>query len=151
GNRIAYGYNGIGERTLEQTFDAEGQLAMTMSRGFDALGRLDTITGADPADITDFDHDANGNETRQQSPLHANPSISDYDELNRLSFTTDPTGARIEYRYDSQDNLRRVIDPRNLPTIYDYNGFNELTGLASPDTGNTGYEYDPAGNLSSQT
>ena len=86
-----------------------------------------------------------------QSPVHAQAARSEYDPLHRLKASIDPLDGRVGYRYDAQDNLREVTDPRGLKTGYTYNGFNELLALASPDTGNAQYRYDASGNLVQRT
>lgn len=45
GNRIAYTLDAAGNRTKEEVFDPQGALAKTLSRAYDALGRLQTLTG----------------------------------------------------------------------------------------------------------
>lgn len=151
GNRIAYTLNASGDREREDSFDPDGRLAQTMSRSYDVLGRLREQRGAEVGDITRFDYDANGNQTALHAPLRAQPSRSNYDALNRLTASIDPSGGTVRYRYDAQDNLREVTDPRGLRTTYGYNGFDELTALASPDTGAAQYLYDDAGNLIRRT
>lgn len=151
GNRADYAYDALGNRISETVHDAQGALAQTEQRAYDTLGRLASIQGARVDEITRFTHDGNGNERSMRSPLHAAPSSSRYDALQRLAATVDATGAEISYAYDAQDNLSRVVDPRGLATTYSYSGFDELSRLASPDTGNTDYRHDAAGNLTSQT
>jgi YD repeat-containing protein len=45
GNRIAYTLDAAGNRTKEEIFDPQGALARTLSRAYDALGRMQTLTG----------------------------------------------------------------------------------------------------------
>jgi len=151
GNHIAYTLNSAGDRIREDSYDPSQVLVQTMARTFNVLGRLSELHGADAADVTRFGYDDNGNQTSVQDPLHAKASVNGYDALNRLVASIDPLNGQVGYRYDAQDNLRQVTDPRGLVTGYAYNGFNELTALTSPDTGATGYAYDPAGNLLSKT
>lgn len=151
GNRIVYTLNSAGDRVKEDSYDPSNTLAQTMSRGFDQLGRMRQLNGADADDVTTFDYDAKGNETSVRSPLHAQASGSQYDALDRLKASIDPLNGQVGYRYDAQDNMREVSDPRGLKTGYIYNGFNELISLASPDTGNTQYQYDAAGNISARS
>jgi RHS repeat-associated protein len=150
GNRVAYVLNAAGDQVREDTFDPSNSLTQTAHNVFDDLGRLRQAYGADPASARTFGYDENGNETSALSPLHSNATESGYDPLDRLISTLDPLRGEIAYRYDAQDNLRQVIDPRGLATKYDFNGRNELTTLTSPDTGVTRFTYDAAGNLSSR-
>lgn len=151
GNRIVYTLNAAGDRVKEDSFDPQDRLAQTMSRTINQLGRLTELKGANPDDITRFGHDAHGNETSTQSPIHAQAARSEYDPLHRLKASIDPLDGRVGYRYDAQDNLREVTDPRGLKTGYTYNGFNELLTLASPDTGTAQHRYDASGNLVQRT
>jgi YD repeat-containing protein len=45
GNRIAYTLDAAGNRTKEDIFDPQGALAKTLTRAYDALGRMQTLTG----------------------------------------------------------------------------------------------------------
>ena len=45
GNRIAYTLDAAGNRTKEEVFDPQGALAKTLTRAYDALGRMQTLTG----------------------------------------------------------------------------------------------------------
>jgi YD repeat-containing protein len=45
GNRIAYTLDAAGNRTKEEVFDPQGVLAKTLVRAYDALGRMQTLTG----------------------------------------------------------------------------------------------------------
>lgn len=151
GNRIAYTLDAASDQVREDSYDPAGNLAQTLSRSFDILGRVQEFKGARAGDVTAFGYDDNGNETSMRAPLHTQAGTRQYDALNRLRASVDPLNGQIGYRYDAQDNLREVADPRGLRTAYGYNGFNELVSLASPDTGNTGYVYDAAGNLVRRT
>ena len=45
GNRIAYTLDAAGNRTREDVRDPQGALMKTLSRAYDALGRMQTLTG----------------------------------------------------------------------------------------------------------
>jgi YD repeat-containing protein len=45
GNRIAYTLDAAGNRTREEIRDPQGALARTLTRAYDALGRMQTLTG----------------------------------------------------------------------------------------------------------
>ena len=61
------------------------------------------------------------------------------------------SAAPTKYEYNAQDNLTKVIDPKNLATTYGYNGFGELVSQTSPDTGAVSFTRDSAGNMLTKT
>jgi RHS repeat-associated protein len=156
GNKIVYTPDGQGNLKKEETRDPSGQLAMTLTRTFDALSRTKERQGSTATLLTKFGYDAQGNLKSVTDPLN-HVTTNDYDELNRLKKVTEPqvtgqvTAGSVAYGYDPQDNLTSVTDQRNLTTTYGYSGFNELRRLTSPDTGATGYTYDAAGNVKTMT
>jgi RHS repeat-associated protein len=152
GNSITYTLNGAGDRTKEETKDTGGVLQRTLSRTYNTLGQLQTVTDAYTRN-TGFTYDANSNLDTTTDAL-TRTSDNNYDPLNRLSRTLqDMNGiaAETKFTYDVLDNLTQVNDPKLLNTNYTYNGFSDLILLSSPDTGNTSYTYDSAGNRASQT
>jgi len=152
GNSITYTLNAIGQRTQEETKDPSAVLRRTLSKAYNTLGQLQTLTDA-YSHGTGFTYDANGNLDQTTDAL-GRIADNNYDPLNRLSRTLqDMNGiaAETKFTYDALDNLVQVNDPKLLNTTYTYNGFSDLKQLASPDTGTTTYTYDSAGNRASQT
>lgn len=152
GNSIAYTLNASSERTREETKDTGGILQRTLSRTYNTLGQLQTVTDAYNRN-TGFTYDANSNLDTATDAL-TRVADNNYDPLDRLSRTLQDMGgiaAETKFTYDVLDNLTQVSDPKLLNTNYTYNGFSDLTQLSSPDTGNTSYTYDSAGNRASQT
>lgn len=155
GNRIRYTLDAIGNRTQEDTFNAQGVAVSTKNRVFDALNRLwqdigavNAATGNRP--VTSYGYDANGN-LKSIAPPGQPVTTQQYDALNRLFLSTDALGGVSQYRYDPLDQLREVRDPRNVTTGYDVNAFGESTRVTSPDSGITNKTYDEAGNLKTST
>lgn len=152
GNSITYTLNAAGDRTKEDTKDVGGVLQRTLSRTYNTLGQLQTVTDAYNRN-TGLTYDLNSNLDQATDAL-SRTSDNNYDPLNRLSRTLqDMSGiaAETKFTYDVLDNLTQVNDPKLLNTNYTYNGFSDLTLLGSPDTGNTSFTYDSAGNRASQT
>jgi len=152
GNSVAYELDSAGNRTGESTRDPNGALTRTLSRVFDQLGRLQSQADA-YGHVTGFANDANGNTTVVTDALNRGTANA-YDPLNRLTQTIQDIGgiaATTQFKYDAQDNLTRVTDPKGLHTDYSYNGLGDLEQLSSPDTGITRYTYDSAGNRQTQT
>lgn len=155
GNRIRYTLDAIGNRTQEDTYNAQGVAVSTRNRVFDALNRLwqdigavNAATGNRP--VTSYGYDANGN-LKSIAPPGQPATTQQYDALNRLFLSTDALGGVSQYRYDPLDQLREVRDPRNVTTGYDVNAFGESTRVTSPDSGITNKTYDEAGNLKTST
>jgi YD repeat-containing protein len=104
-------------------FDAEGNPIgdgkITTSYGYDAIGRLTSVTNevsAVASTVTQFEYDANGQVTKVLSPL----AVSGADSFNT-----------VQTRYDE----------RGLP-------FQKISAPGSPDQSTTQYDYDANGNVS---
>jgi RHS repeat-associated protein len=152
GNRIDYTLDPAGNRTSETTFDPQNAVKRQLSRVYNQLGQLREQRDAQlRAYVSEYD--ANGNSTASTDPLNVR-STQSFDPLNRLQQSLQDVGGlnvSTGYRYDAQDRLTKVIDPKNLETNYTYNGLGDLTQLSSPDTGITSYTVDAAGNRLTQT
>lgn len=152
GNQIHYTLDAAGNRIKEDTKDASGVLKRTLSRIYNQLGQLKTGKTAE-GHPTGYTYDADGNGDVVTDAL-GRKTDSDYDPLGRLAKTLQDVGginAKTEFKYDAQDRLVRVTDPKNLNTDYGYNGFGDLVRLSSPDTGVSTYTYDSAGNRKTAT
>lgn len=150
GNSIHYTLDNAGNRTKEAVKGSDGSLKRTLSRVYNQLGQLQTAKDAGNHP-TGFTYDTNGNVDTTTDAL-GRVADNDYDSLNRLSRTLqDVSGiaASTGFKYDAQDNLTEVVDPKGLSTKYQYNAFGDLTRLESPDTGVTTYGYDAGGNRTS--
>ncbi len=149
GNYVAYTLDGMGNRTLENSYDPTNALSRTHSRVYNALNQLWKDVGAAGTSsvTTVFGYDDNGNQASIDAPLgRSNNQL--YDELNRLVEVTDALNGSTQYVYNDKDRVTSVADPRGLFTTYDYNAFGDLLYEDSPDAGGTEHTYDPAGNLS---
>jgi YD repeat-containing protein len=60
GNSVTYTLDGLGNRTKEDTRDPSGALVQTLSRAFDGLSRVQTMTGA-TSQVTSYTYDDEGN------------------------------------------------------------------------------------------
>jgi len=152
GNKLHYTLDNAGNRTKEETLGTTGTVLRTLSRVYNQLGQLQTHKDAYDHG-TGYVYDANGNTDTVTDAL-SRVTDNDYDPLNRLSKTIQNVGGlnvTTQFKYDAQDNLTEVIDPKNLSTKYTYNGLGDLKRLDSPDTGIADYTYDSAGNRKTQT
>ncbi len=150
GNRIHYTLDNAGNRTKEEVKGSDDSLKRTLSRVYNQLGQLQTAKDAGNHP-TGFTYDANGNTDTVTDAL-GRVTDNDYDPLNRLSKTIqDVAGiaATTQFKYDAQDHLTEVVDPKGLSTKYQYNAFGDLKRLESADTGVATYDYDAAGNRTS--
>jgi YD repeat-containing protein len=59
--------------------------------------------------------------------------------------------AITQYRYDGQDQLVSLTDPKGLTTTYSYDELGSLLEVQSPDTGTTTMNYNSAGYLKTHT
>lgn len=102
--------------------------------------------------VIQYEYDANGNRTKVTDPL-SHVSIQSYDALNRPVQLNQPHPAdvgqlgQIGAEYNELDQIKKIIDQRNLATTYTYDAFGNLLTLDSPDSGITSNTYDVAGNL----
>ncbi len=177
-DHLQYTLDAVGNRTKESTYDPSPTLTRALTRQYDQLNHLETIsnhaaqavqsftnpTGAPATYVNGYDPDGNAIYSVDGS---ATPVGTEqlYDPLNRLMKTLQDhagTGTTAntttQYAYDTRDNLRSVIDPDNVTTTYSYDGLNNLTSLVSHDTGTTTYQnsdgssgYDAAGNRLRET
>lgn len=150
GNKLRYTLDTMGNRVAEQTEDPVGTVTRSLGRAYNDLNRLVQQVGADPARVTDYAYDPNGNLTGTTDGLNRTETAS-YDPLDRLIAQLDPAQGQTDYTYDDRDNLTAVTDPLGHTTSYAYNTFDEVTTQVSPDTGTTTSSYDAAGNLVSAT
>ena len=157
GNRIHYTRDAAGNRTQEQTFDPSSTLTHTVSRTYNTLSQLLTVTDALNRTVLSYSYpdgyDAAGHPTHSADAA-GTQRTQGYDALNRLVSTIDnANGADTATQntttastYDTSDNLTGVTDPSNLTTTYTYDGLGHRTALQSPDTGTSTDTYDAAGN-----
>ncbi len=145
GNHIHYTLDNMGNRTREEIFDGQGNLAQTHSREFDALNRLWHDIGA-INQTTTYEYDPNGNLTGASDPMN-HRTLYHYDALNRLTGITDAANGQTRYSFDALDQLALVTDPMNFVTRYQRDGLGNLAQQISPDTGITARNHDEAGNI----
>jgi RHS repeat-associated protein len=144
GNRLHYTLDAAGHRVQEDAYAADGTLAKTRRRVYDALSRLAQDIGA-YNQTTRYQYDANGNLTRQ-TDRDGHATAYAYDARDRLLSETDALAHATAYRRDALDRLVAVTDPNKLTTAYTYDALGNLARRDSPDTGATLYDYDDVGN-----
>ena len=152
GNRIQYTLDTEGNKTGTDVFDNTSQLKRALSQTYDLYNELDTASQEN--EFNDYTFSPDGT---LDKVTNANNVTTDYnyDALKRLIDTTqdlggsDPATANATsiYKYDVQDNLTNVIDPKGNMTGYVYDDLGNLLTQTSPDTGITNSTYDEAGNV----
>lgn len=160
GARIHYTLDSAGNRIGEKVTDSAGTLATGLSRTFNALGKIATLTdglGHMRFSATFADsYDGQGNLVHSQDAMSVQHKQA-YDGLNRLvSALRDYNGTNVATAntstvlgFDVLDRVRGVTDPDGLLTTYDFDGLGNPTGLHSPDTGTTTLGFDLEGNPTS--
>jgi len=149
GNSIAYAYDTNGNRTMEETFDPQGELKQFVASTYEQTGELDKTVYPDNS-FEDLDYDPVGN-LASKTDAASRKTTYTYDALDRQTSMTEPGGVVTRNTYDNHDNLTGVTDAEGHVTIYEYDDFKRRVSRTSPDTGTTQYTYDPAGNLLSET
>ncbi len=149
GERIEYTLDLAGNRVSEQVSNSSGALKKTLSRTFDELSRVISITGA--AGQTElYEYDLNDNPIKTiDGRLHE--TMQSFDALDRLADSTDPNLGVTGFTHDSSGRIATVTDPRGLTTQYTYDGLGNMLTRSSPDTGLSSYTHDAAGNILSET
>ena len=110
--------------------DADGRVltvtenGRTLTRSYDALGRLTSYT------------DGDGNMLGYQ-----------YDALGRLTKLTYPDGKQVSYAYDTAGRLSTVTDWASRVTTYGYDAVGQLTQTVRPNGTKQTRVYDAAGQL----
>jgi RHS repeat-associated protein len=162
GNRIHYTLDAAGNQTKEEIFDAANTLRYTVSKTYNSLSQLLTVTDAFNRVVLTYNYPDGHNALGQAAHSADAAGVQrkqGYDGLERLVSTinnADGTDTATQNTqslsaYDTSDNLASVTDPNSLKTTYTYDGFGNRTALQSPDTGSSSYTYDAAGNQITHT
>lgn len=145
GEKIEYGYDALGDITSQTVKRANGSDASSITRTFDALGRMLSETlGA--GRTSTFAYDKNDNPVSMTSP-RGNVTIASFDALDRLVSTVAPGSATATNAYNAFDDAVSFTDPVSVTTGFVRNGFGEVIRETSPDRGSSVYYYDAAGEL----
>jgi RHS repeat-associated protein len=159
---IRYTLDAAGNPTKEEAFDSSNTLRRSMSRAYNALGQLVSVTDGLGQVVFDAtatgSYDADGNFVGAKDARGTSIRNS-YDGLNRLvSSVGDFNGTsastahtQLATAFDALDNVSGISDPAAFNTLYDRNGFGDLLGVNSPDTGATAFTVDAAGNRLTKT
>lgn len=162
GEHIHYTLDPSGNRIKEETFDAKGVSRRSVSRKYNTLGQLVSVTDGLGRVVFDAtasgSYDANGNLVSAKDAL-GTVQKSTFDVLDRLvSSIADANGTNAAtkattsvFALDALDQVRSITDPDGLATTFSLDGLSNPAGRTSPDTGTQASTFDAAGNVLTQT
>lgn len=162
GNHIHYTLDAEGNRLKEEILDASGTLKRGMTRTFNSLSQVLTVTDGLKQTILTYantdGYDANGHPQHSSDATGIQRKLG-YDALGRLvsaienynGTDTVTRNSQSVMAYGTSDRLEGVSDPDGLNTVYIRNGLGDLTQQSSPDTGTSQFTYDAAGNALTKT
>ena len=127
--RTQWKYDGGGRVISVQ--DARGKTTDTQ---YDALGRVrfvispdvNNVEGALARPTVEKRYDIVGNVT-DVFDAEGRHTVNVYDDLNRLTNSTDPASITVSNTYDNAGNLLTVKDGKNQVTTFEYDGLNRQT------------------------
>ncbi len=143
GNATTYTYD-----ALDRVDSVTDPLSHTTAFGYDANGNRTTLT--DPSShVTTFTYDNANRPTDISYDDGTTPDVSYvYDAANRRTEMDDGTGTNA-YSYDNLDRLTTSTNGHGDTVDYGYDLAGNLTSLTYPDTNSIGRSYDDAGRLTS--
>ncbi|GAB3966745.1 polymorphic toxin-type HINT domain-containing protein [Actinoallomurus acanthiterrae] len=177
GEKIRYGYDGIGRTTSTTEISDSHPNGLTTSYAFNGLSEPTTITHPgiknpitekthtrqeafgydDDGDVTSYtEADLTGGDQPRTTAI-------DYDDHDRPNKITDPTGAVTTYDRDAAGDITGRTDAGDHEYAYTYNNRNQLTQTTlrdysgdqttpgAKDTVLDSYSYDPAGREATHT
>lgn len=138
-------YDDAGRVAETSIFDAEGNLAYTLSWKYNAQGKVIEETDA-LGRMTLRSYDDNGNKIQEISPSGVRTTYT-YDFMNRLTREDENGILSKSYRYDYNGNKISTTDIYGQETLYEYDEFNREVKVISPLNTITQKEYDVLGNV----
>lgn len=120
--KITYDRDNVGN--LKKLTDGQG----AKSYDYDFINRLTKITT--DSDTINFDYD---DENNLISNINASAQITySYDRLNRITTKSEVIAGKsytTQFRYDENDNIRKIIYPSAREVIYVYNALGQVTSI----------------------
>jgi RHS repeat-associated protein len=117
--------------------------------GYDAVGRLLTITDYDDSVLT-YTYDDGGN-VLSMVDYHGNTTSYTYNDIGQLDTLTAPGSKVWDYTYDTGNRLTRVDIPNGMHTEYTYDASGRQDSIHHKDgsTVKQGFDYtfDDGGNI----
>lgn len=145
-NRVtSYTYDGVGNRT--KTTNPSGA---TISYGYDAANELTSTNYSDPQtpDVT-YAYTTNG--LRRQMTDGTGTSTYSYDNLDRLTATTNGAGQTVGYGYDLANRLTSLTYPNNQTVTRGYDSAGRLTSVTDWKNHTSTFGYNADGDANTET
>ena len=128
GNTTVFDYNATGN--LTKITDPLGKHTLITRRTDGLVNTVTTPTGI----LTTFGYNNYGNLTSTNVANGANPAITSsaiYDDLSRLTSTTDARSKITAYQYHTNDLLKKTTAPLSVTTDYNYDLNDNLTSITN--------------------
>lgn len=157
-SKVKYGYGEDG--LLSEKTNARGQ---KMSYTYNSIENVTSITANEGT--TRYEYDANGNivkisdskstiektydsDNRVTTYTNNQKNVAyEYDAVGNIISLTYPDGTKVQYTYDSLNQMISVKDWNNHITSYEYDANGNITKMTRPDGSILTKKYDAADNL----
>jgi RHS repeat-associated protein len=170
GRTVVYGYDRVGNRRSEITQTPNGSAVLESKAGtFDAVNRLTLLTdNLNSSQTTEFDYDANGNQTRKTKGGIS--TLFRYDARDRMTEVFVGTNTVSRFDYDFEGRRRQKIADKGLEqfvydqtsTLSEFDGSNQvvarydygsdrLISLQHAQEGRRFYQFDTLGSVTNLT
>ncbi|HWG98468.1 MAG TPA: RHS repeat-associated core domain-containing protein [Pilimelia sp.] len=168
GNTLAYSYDAAGNKTATESSQYPGQ--KINEADYNDNGTVNWRE--DAKDVrTNYSYDGKGNLTKVDNPAplgdititpdalsrmkdrtdgKGQKTVYEYDDLDRLKKITYQDYRTVEYTYDPDGNLTRIVDPSGT-TVLTYDGFGRPATKTAPGAVVITYGHDRNGNLTTFT
>ncbi|MGL5817131.1 MAG: RHS repeat-associated core domain-containing protein [Phycicoccus sp.] len=138
-------------RKTTYTYDPAGRMKTTRTPAGNAAGVTAAVRAAH---TTTFGYDLAGNQTSVSVPSPGGGTITTstvYDQQNRPTAVTDPTGGVTRYSYDAAGRVSSTTDPVGGVTERTYDSAGRVSSELSPAGVPTSYLYDARGSVTERT
>lgn len=148
-SKVVNAYTSFGKIFREDHYDATNTLRYCLKRDYDSNERLISETDA-LGFTTRLSYDANNNIIKIEGPRSDQCREIIYDKANRpikiSERLLDGTCLTTERQYDSLNHVIKTIDPSGFQASYSYNVLGQMTSVVNPDGSIVRKEYDALGN-----
>lgn len=138
----------LSRKTTKEYDDAGNLVAVTDAEKrtthykYDADGRLTEITYSDGTTPT-VKYEYNGDGKRTKMVDGTGTTTYEYDQLDRLTSTTDGHGDTVDYEYNLGNDQTKITYPNGKSVSREYDEDGDLAKVTDWDGNVTKFEYDP--------